>query len=647
MVHVIANYSKIFIFMILLSSVQRKTITPQMFLFVALIILLGTCPSLGNPTLWNPKPIIIWKNTLTPGPNYDFLTCLATWGDYVFVGGDHNLTTTDTEFIIYKLRKSNGELIQTWKLNPTSKMDRLYDCLVIGNYLYAVGASPTGSLGTYELVFFKLDPTDLSKYVKKTFDLDWFSDDFPTSLSTDGYYIYISGFYGLIPTSGSALKLDLDLNVIKYNRYPEANFNYAIGVNPKTKDIWIISDTYLIVADSDLLTKKTILLPRPAPSWFYASLIFDMDGNGYISYGNRIFKYDKDLNLIKMVSLSNFISKLIFIFDYIYATSGYKLFILNRQLEIVTEISLDGYNYRGASFDSSNLYLAGWRDAGMGDVDWLVYRIDPLVSRIHLVVRGADDGIYYRWMIANWSQWVKLPGLTIDTPALIESKDKIIILVRGRDNQLWLSSIRIPTGEFLGWQNLPGRTPSRPTITVDTNNSKLYIVVRGMDNGIYYRELSSSSWVKLPGSTIDAPSAVVLNGKLHIVVRGSDGTSIYHGQLDLLSGKWLGWIKLTGSTPSAPSLTTNGTHLFLAVRGSNNRIYVKVWSNAWGSWEMIPTGTTQSPPAIAWYNGKLYVFVRGGDNGIYYCWKTESGQWSAWTKLSGTTPSAPAIYPPP
>lgn len=153
--------------MILLSSVQRKTITPQMFLFVALIILLGTCPSLGNPTLWNPKPIIIWKNTLTPGPNYDFLTCLATWGDYVFVGGDHNLTTTDTEFIIYKLRKSNGELIQTWKLNPTSKMDRLYDCLVIGNYLYAVGASPTGSLGTYELVFFKLDPTDLSKYVKK------------------------------------------------------------------------------------------------------------------------------------------------------------------------------------------------------------------------------------------------------------------------------------------------------------------------------------------------------------------------------------------------------------------------------------------------------------------------------------------------
>jgi hypothetical protein len=616
-------------------------------LLVALIVFLGAFPSLENPALWNSKPTIIWKNTITPGPNYDFLTCLDTWGDYVFIGGDHNLTRTDTEFIIYKLRKSTGELVQYWKLNPTSKMDRLYDCKVIGNYLYAVGASPTGSLGTYEFVFFKLDPANLSNYVKKTFDLNWFNDDFPTSLSTDGSNIYVSGFYRMTVSYGSALKLDLDLNVITTNVYPESNIAFAIGVNTKTKNIWIVSDTYLIIADPNLSTKKGVLLPRPAPSWFYSSLIFDMDGYGYISYGNRIFKYDENLNLIKTISLPDVISKLIFISDYIYATSGFKLYVLNRQLELITEISLNGYNFRGASFDNSHLYLAGWMDTGSGDVDWLVYRVDPLVSRLHLVVRGTDDGIYYRWMTSSWSQWVKLPGLTTDTAALAENRDKLFILVRGNDNGLWLSSIRIPTGEFLGWQNLPGTTPSRPAISINTKNSKLYIVVRGMDNGIYFRELNSSNWVKIPGSTIDAPSAVVLNDKLHIVVRGSDGASIYYGQFDLLSNKWLDWTKLTGSTPCAPSITTNGTHLFLAVRGYDNRIYVKVWSGSWEPWEMIPTGTTQSPPAIAWYNGKLYIFVKGDDNGIYYCWKTETGQWSAWKKLDGITPSTPAFVPPP
>lgn len=61
--------------------------------------------------------------------------------------------------------------------------------------------------------------------------------------------------------------------------------------------------------------------------------------------------------------------------------------------------------------------------------------------------------------------------------------------------------------------------------------------------------------LKLPGSTIDAPAAAVLEGVLHIVVRGGDG-GIYHGQLDLTSGTWLGWAKLTGSTPSAPAVAS-------------------------------------------------------------------------------------------
>jgi hypothetical protein len=93
----------------------------------------------------------------------------------------------------------------------------------------------------------------------------------------------------------------------------------------------------------------------------------------------------------------------------------------------------------------------------------------------------------------------------------------------------------------------------------------LYLVVRGMDNGIWYRQWwpddsppTMGSWTKLPGATCDAPAAcwwwtgfVAPNGPyLHLVVRSLDGSALWHT-------RWFqdsSWSLITGATPSAPTM---------------------------------------------------------------------------------------------
>jgi hypothetical protein len=89
--------------------------------------------------------------------------------------------------------------------------------------------------------------------------------------------------------------------------------------------------------------------------------------------------------------------------------------------------------------------------------------------------------------------------------------------------------------------------------------SAAYLVVRGFDNGIYYRAYSGGiwgDWNVLPGATCDSPAAAVCNNELHVVVRGSDGSTLWHGYTDLATSTFTGWTLLTGSTPSTPTLTT-------------------------------------------------------------------------------------------
>ena len=177
------------------------------------------------------------------------------------------------------------------------------------------------------------------------------------------------------------------------------------------------------------------------------------------------------------------------------------------------------------------------------------------------------------------------------------------------------------------------------------------LVVRGSNNRIYFNLLSTdwSNWNSLPsGSTFDAPAAAVAGGKLHIVVRGSDGKSIWHTQVDLSTGSSSSWTKVGGSTQSAPYLTTDGTNLYLIVRGMDNRIYYNVYSGNWsGQWKGPSTGSTPSSPAGVVVGTTLYITVLGSDKkSIYYItMDINTQQFGQWKNIPGSTPSPQALAP--
>ncbi|MGD0977559.1 MAG: DUF2341 domain-containing protein [Candidatus Bathyarchaeia archaeon] len=171
----------------------------------------------------------------------------------------------------------------------------------------------------------------------------------------------------------------------------------------------------------------------------------------------------------------------------------------------------------------------------------------------------------------------------------------------------------------------------------------LYSVVRGLDDRIYYGD-----WMVLPGSTIDSPAAAMLGNDLHIVVRGSDGNSLWCGYLTDPADpeSFSGWTLLSGATNSAPTLTSNGTALCLVVRGLDNRVYYCCYSEGvWGQWYAVPTGATPDAPAACMLGNDLHIVVRGMDGSSL--WDTivscEGTVVRGWNLVSGATPSKPVL----
>jgi hypothetical protein len=197
---------------------------------------------------------------------------------------------------------------------------------------------------------------------------------------------------------------------------------------------------------------------------------------------------------------------------------------------------------------------------------------------------------------------------------------------------------------FFNWY-LKYATVSSPEV------AKSYLVVRGSDNRIYHRPYNGSwgDWnVVTSGTTCDSPAAAVQNGKLYMVVRSMDGSSLYFGSVNLATNTFSGWSPISGSSPSKPILIGDGDDgLCLVVRGNNNRIYYRYYScssDYWNDWLVTPSGTTPDAPAAVINGDYLHLVVRGMSGGIYHqevYIPTED--YSGWYLGSGDTPSTPTL----
>jgi hypothetical protein len=108
------------------------------------------------------------------------------------------------------------------------------------------------------------------------------------------------------------------------------------------------------------------------------------------------------------------------------------------------------------------------------------------------------------------------------------------------------------------WNLLSGASQSAVTLASSTQN-KEYLLARGLDNTIYYREYNTTNdmwntWSALSGSTCDTPAATVTNIELQIIVRGIDLYSLWKGTINTTTSNFSGWTLLEGTTPSKPTL---------------------------------------------------------------------------------------------
>ena len=276
---------------------------------------------------------------------------------------------------------------------------------------------------------------------------------------------------------------------------------------------------------------------------------------------------------------------------------------------------------------------------------------------MYTIVTGTNNRLY--WMKLGEGliiprEWNVVPsGSSPSGPSTVVYGNRIYLAVRGSNDKIYYGYIDKADGEFSGWFEIGGRTPSSPALTIDRDTGSLYIVVRGMDNGIYYNVYKNgvwSGWSRLPGRTSAGPAAAFINNKLHIIVKGFSDNSLWHGWVDFttFSPSWSGWSKLSGATPSSPDLSIDyeTQELFLAVRGLNNKIYINRYrEGVWQGWEHIPTGSTTQSPAIYVIDGKIYVMVSSSDSSgrIYLNVKDSSGNWYSWQLITGKTLLKPEL----
>lgn len=85
---------------------------------------------------------------------------------------------------------------------------------------------------------------------------------------------------------------------------------------------------------------------------------------------------------------------------------------------------------------------------------------------------------------------------------------------------------------------------------------------------------------------------------------------------------------------------------YLVVNGVDNQVYWRSYINSWGDWQNVPNSTNSDGPAAAACKDKLHLVVRGTNpvNSIWYGYvDINSGSFSGWKKIPGSTSSKPEL----
>jgi hypothetical protein len=159
----------------------------------------------------------------------------------------------------------------------------------------------------------------------------------------------------------------------------------------------------------------------------------------------------------------------------------------------------------------------------------------------------------------SWSGWTEIPGggQSSEGPAATFYSGKLYVFVHGyyqnniADNRIYCNVF--DGKNWSGWTEVKGNGQGYGSPAVAAGgDGKLYVVVRGVEDGIYYNVFDGkywSGWAEVAGNgrTNDAPAVVSYNGKLYVLVAGvgPGPTQMYYNVFD---GKyWSGWAEVGGN----------------------------------------------------------------------------------------------------
>jgi hypothetical protein len=110
-------------------------------------------------------------------------------------------------------------------------------------------------------------------------------------------------------------------------------------------------------------------------------------------------------------------------------------------------------------------------------------------DHLYVIVKGHDNAIYYRTMglSGTWSSWTRVTGSVSAAPSAIIYGGQLYLVITNSNNQTFANIMDLKTTSWTGWYMIAGKTPDAPELVVA--QSDIFLFVRGIGNGIGYREL--------------------------------------------------------------------------------------------------------------------------------------------------------------
>jgi len=184
-----------------------------------------------------------WVQYINPTNGSDWAYGVCTFGDYLAVVGEAN-----RQNFVALLDRATGEVVKMW----VGERGSLYDCLSVGDRLYAVGKG-----GAY--IF------DKELNVVKKVKIDWV----PRAVTFDGSYLYLAGDIGRDVDGDSDSewiwrieKRTLDLDLVAYREYYREwekvyiyhSSAFDVAINPFTNDIWVVGDGISLIKRENIMS---------------------------------------------------------------------------------------------------------------------------------------------------------------------------------------------------------------------------------------------------------------------------------------------------------------------------------------------------------------------------------------------------------